>query len=397
MAIQSPRPSPLLATNPTIEVSKARSVTISIDGQAQVYRTHLTNPAEILASAGLMVGQNDQVIVDGTHVNPGQLADWPVPASRIALRRTIALNVIDNGKTYQVETTSQVVGDALFEAGITLYLADQVSPDLSAPVSAGMSIQIKRAQPVNITADGITVETRVLGTTVDDALSAADLALVGQDYTIPAENTPLLPGMRIRVIRVTEESVNEETTQAYETVFQADSGLELDQRQVIQTGQDGIVRTTVHVRYENGIEVQRDADQSEVIQQARDQVIAYGTNIVLRSIDTPAGPRQYWRHIRMWATSYHPSALGGDNITATGKTLQKGVVASNPNIIPYGAQVFVPGYGIGEMADTGPLYRPLFIDLGYSDDDWVGWARWADVYLLTPIPDNIQYLLPQGQ
>jgi hypothetical protein len=47
------------------------------------------------------------------------------------------------------------------------------------------------------------------------------------------------------------------------------------------------------------------------------------------------------------------------------------------------------------MADTGPAYRPMWIDLGYDDSNWVSWSRWVDVYLLTPVPDNIQYLLPQ--
>jgi 3D (Asp-Asp-Asp) domain-containing protein len=149
------------------------------------------------------------------------------------------------------------------------------------------------------------------------------------------------------------------------------------------------------VRYENGIEVSRAVIEETVAQEARNEVIAYGTNIVLRSIDTPDGPRQYWRRIRMYATSYHPAALGGDNRTAIGETLRKGIVASNPDIIPYRSEVYVPGYGVGMMADTGPIHRPLFIDLGYSDEDWVSWSRWVDVYLLAPAPANIQYLLPQ--
>ncbi len=393
----SPALSAPLTPNLNVQITRAHSVTLTVDGQSQVYRTQLTNPAEILASAGLLVGQNDQVIVDGTRVNPLQLGDWPVPAMRITLRRTVPLNIVDDGSAYTVETTSQLVGEALFEAGITLYLADAVTPDLNTPVSPGMTIEIQRAQPLSISADGTTVETRVRGSTVADALAEAGLALVGQDYTIPAEDRPLVPGMHVRVIRVTEEISSSEERQPYETVFQADAALELDQRQVIQTGQEGILRSSTRIRYENGIEVQRQLEDTSVVQEARNQVIAYGTNIVLRTVETPEGPRQYWRRVRMWATSYKPEALGGDNTTATGATLQKGIVASNPDIIPYGTQVFVPGYGVGEMADTGPIYRPLFIDLGYSDADWVSWARWVDVYLLAPVPDNIQYLLPQGQ
>ena len=148
------------------------------------------------------------------------------------------------------------------------------------------------------------------------------------------------------------------------------------------------------MRYENGVEVSREPVASLVAQEPRNEVIGYGTNIVLRTVDTPDGPRQYWRRLRMYATSYHPAALGGDSTTATGDTLRKGIIASRPDLIKYGSEVYVPGYGIGKMADTGPIYRPMFIDLGYSDDDWVSWSRWVDVYLLTPVPENIQYLLP---
>jgi hypothetical protein len=34
------------------------------------------------------------------------------------------------------------------------------------------------------------------------------------------------------------------------------------------------------------------------------------------------------------------------------------------------------------------------VDLGYSDADFVGWSRWVDVYLLLPVPESVDYLLP---
>ena len=384
-----------ITDNLTVQITRARSVTLTIDGQSQVYRTQLANPAAILESLGVMVGRSDQLVVDGSPADPARLADWPVPVTQISLRRTLPVEVVDGSQTIQLQTTSQTVGEALFDAGITLYVADEVMPDLNAPVSAGMQVVIERAQPLYIIADGTTVETRARGSVVADALVEAGIALVGQDYTIPDEQTPLLPGMRIRVIRVTDEIVTEEETQPFETVMQADANLELDQRQEIQIGQERVVRTSIRVRYENGIEISREPVESVVVQEGRDRVIAYGTNVVLRTVDTPQGPRQYWRRVRMWATSYHPAALGGDNTTATGDTLRKGIVASRPDVIDYGSEVFVPGYGIGKMADTGPIYRPMFIDLGYSDHDYQPWARWVDVYLLAPAPDDIRYLLPE--
>jgi 3D (Asp-Asp-Asp) domain-containing protein len=257
-----------------------------------------------------------------------------------------------------------------------------------------MEVTINRSRPVSIIADGVTVETRVRGKTVADALAEAEIALVGLDYAIPDEDTPLLPGIRIRVIRVSEDVIIEEIRQPFETIYQADSTLEIDQTQTLQAGQEGITQTAIRVRYENGVEISRTPEETTVAQEAVNQVIGYGINIVLRTIDTPNGPRQYWRRLRMYATSYHPAALNGDNVTATGKTLTKGVVGSDPRVIAYDTLLYVPGYGEGVMADTGGARPGLWIDLGYDDGDWVSWSRWVDVYLLAPVPDNIRYLLP---
>jgi uncharacterized protein YabE (DUF348 family) len=392
----SPALNSRLTQDLVIRITKARNITLTVDGQSRILRTHLTNPAAILESAGFTVGPRDEVVIDGTQAGRAQLESWPVPATGISLRRAQLVSVLDDGVTQQIETTAVTVGEALFDAGITLYLADVVSPDLNTPLTPDVRVTIERGRPLSIIADGVTVETRVRGTTVADALADAGLALVGQDYTIPEESSELRPGMVVRVIRVKEETLTEESTQPFERVLQPDAGLELDQRATVQTGQDGIVHTSILVRYENGVEVSREPVAELVVQEPRNEVIAYGTNVVLRTIDTPDGPRQYWRHIRMYATSYHPAALGGDSRTSIGETLRKGIIASDPDIIPYRSEVYVPGYGTGLMADTGPAHRPLFIDLGYSDDDFVSWSRYVDVYLLAPAPDpgRIQYLLP---
>ncbi len=377
-----------------IEVVRSRSVTLTVDGQSRIYRTHLTNPTDIMHSAGLSLAGKDRVFVDGTEATQASLTDWPVPASQITIRRALTVTIDDAGRQLSVETTSDTVGEALFDAGITLYAADTVTPESHTPLSADMTIMIERSRPVTIIADGVTLETRVAGVTVGDALASAGLALVGLDYSVPDTDVRVRGGMRIRVIRAREEVIVEETVQPYETVYQADAGLELDQIQLAQAGQNGVIQTSIRVRYENGIEISRTVEDTRVAQEAMNEVIAYGTNVVLRSIDTPEGPRQYWRRIRMYATSYHPAALGGDNITATGDTLRKGIVGSNPDVLPYGTEVYVPGYGIGKMADTGALTRRLRIDLGYSDEDWVSWSRWVDVYLLAPVPAQIDYILP---
>jgi hypothetical protein len=38
--------------------------------------------------------------------------------------------------------------------------------------------------------------------------------------------------------------------------------------------------------------------------------------------------------------------------------------------------------------------RGKWVDLGYDDDNLQGWWWWVDAYLLTPVPANINYELP---
>lgn len=391
----SPLPESTITNGMTVWVAQARSVTLTIDDEVIETRTLFTNPLDILKENGLKLSEKDRVWIDGTPTTVSEMLIWPVPATQITVRRAVTIHVEDEGEAQEFLTASETVGEALFESGVTLYLADRVSPDTNTPVTADMTITIQRSSPISIVADGVTLETRAQGQTVADALVSAGVTLMGLDYSIPDETSPLQPGIVIRVIRVTEKVEAVQEAIPYETVFQADASLELDQQAMTQPGQNGIRQRNIRIRYENGVEVSRTEESNSVVVEPVNEVISYGTNVVIRTIDTPEGPREYWRHLRMYATSYHPAALGGDNITATGRVLTKGIVGIDPVIIPYGTQLYVPGYGIGIAADTGgPRGFRKWIDLGYDDSNYVGWHETVDVYLLTPVPAEIDYILP---
>ncbi len=391
----SPVPESTISAGIVVRVDRARQVTVTVDGSIQPVQTVFTNPTDILRAAGVTVGAKDRVLVDGTLTHINDLLVWPVPVSNITVQRAVPVQIMDGTQSTTVQTTAPTVGEALFEAGTTLYLADEVQPALNAPVTPGLVINIHRSQPISIVADGVTLETRTQGTTVANALVGAGVILSGLDYAIPTETSALQPGMSIHVIRVSEKVDVQQSVLPFETVYQADTAMELDQKVVLQEGQKGIRETNIRIRYENGVEVNRTEEDNTVARSPINRVIAYGTNIVLRTVDTPDGPKEYWRVLRMYTTSYHPSALGGDDITATGRKLTKGVVGIDPKIIPYGTQLYVPNYGVGIAGDTGgPRKFKLWIDLGYDDLNWVSWSKYSDVYLLTPIPANIVYLLP---
>lgn len=385
----------LLTDGMVITVNRARNVLLLVDGQQRSLRTSLNSPADILASQNVEIRESDLIWVDGTPAQPEDLAQWPVPASEIEVRHSFTVTVREGETETIIETTASTIGEALYEAGIEIFITDVVMPDVNAPLTADTLVTIDRAQPINIVVDGVTLSTRAQGGTVLDALTEAGVALVGLDYTIPAEEAELEAGTTIRVVRVTEGISTFEEPIPYETAYQPDDSLPLDQQQVVQAGQNGTMVYEERVRYENGEEIGREPASSYIEQEPLTQIIAYGTQIVLRTVDTPEGTREYWRVLRMYATSYHPEALGGDDVTSIGERLRKGIIAANPNIIPYRTNLYVPGYGLGIMADTGGARStPYWVDLGYSDEDYVGWHHYVDVYLLTPVPQNIDYLLP---
>ena len=381
-----------------LSITPAREVEIVDNGKRRTVLTALENPLKILQQAGIDLSAADKIWVNGALANFDALPGWTVPARHIQIRRAVQLTVIDDGQASTLTTNAETVGDALFAAGIQLYLTDEVSPPLDSAVSDSLTITIKRAIPVELMLDGVVIEARTNAKLVADVLVELNAPLFALDYVQPAGDATVSEGMRIEIVRVTEEIVTVSEVIPHESRVQPDAELNLDQRAVVQEGRDGRRELRSRVRYENGVEVSRDHIETTVVEAPVNRIVAYGTKVVpLGTINTPAGPRQYWRRLCMYTTSYNPQSNGGNLRTSTGATLAKGVIASKPNIIPYHTRVFVPNYGNGAILDTGggPSGTDYWVDLGYGENEgFKPWRAYSWVYHLMPPPERIVYRLP---
>ena len=378
-----------------IEISSPRAVRLTLDGEARTIRAASNSPRAILEAAGIALGARDRVFVNGALALHEALDAWTAPVTQIEVRRTRQITVIDGDTELRLESGAETVAAALAENGILLDAADVSLPALDAALQPDMRIQILRATPIQLVVDGVTLDVMVQAATVMDALREVNANLFGDDYVKPGGDAAIVPGLRVEIVRVADELIVDEETIPFQTRFVADSALPLDERAVTQAGQVGIREARTALRFENGVEVSR-SSASVVVKQPVDQIVSYGAKVTLRTINTPVGPRHYWRALCMLATSYRPRELGGDDTTAIGWKLTKGVVAADPTLIPYRTQVFVPGYGVATMADTGgPRSSPYWIDLGYSDDDFRSWLGYVKVYLLAPAPPDIDFVLPR--
>lgn len=412
-----------ITTGAVIFIRHARPVTVQVDGRTLDTRTHSHTLKDLLQELGIAVQPRDRVIMDGQEVSltaslPGHTPpsrfvssrsgnrDLPVQSQdaplRIAIQRAVPIHVQNSGSLTTLYTTASTVGEALRKEGIHLYLGDHIEPSLTSPVSAGMEVTIERSKPATIQVDGRLIRTRTLADTVAEALAQEGVTLLGRDYTEPGLDAAIVSEVAIRVIRVREETIIEQEAVSFETVWQPDPNLELDTQRLNQEGQDGVTKRRFSVVYEDGHEVGRNLEAEWVDREPRNKVIAYGTRIVLRELETPQGTLTYWRKLRALATSYTAATSGKDpdhpqyGITRLGWQMRGGIVAVDPGVINLRTELYVPGYGLGVAADTGGKVRGRHVDLGYEEDELKLWYKWVDVYLLAPPPpaDQIRWVLP---
>lgn len=405
-----------------VGLRRAQSMAL-IDGTSTHFlRTHATTVGELLAEARVKAGPGDGIWLNGQMVEAltplggssskallaapqgrGGPKMAPAQVTEVALRRATTLVLDDAGIKTLLHSTAPTVGQALEAHGVALLAADRVTPDVQAPVTGGMTVIVERSLPIRIEVDGRTLRTRSRAKTVGGVLGEEGIALIGQDRVVPGLSAALQPELTIRIKRVREELSVEFEPIPFHTVWVGDPELEIDSRRVMTEGLTGVTKRRYRIQLVDEHPVESVLEDVWTEQAPVTRTLAYGTKIVVRTLNTPAGPVEYWRKIRVYTTSYMPSSCGKAKsdphygYTALGIKLVKGIVAVDPTVIPLRSRLYIPGYGIGLAADTGGGVIGKFVDLGYEDSNYQSWHWWTDVYLLAPVPprSKILWTLPQ--
>jgi 3D (Asp-Asp-Asp) domain-containing protein len=220
------------------------------------------------------------------------------------------------------------------------------------------------------------------------------------DYPIPAEDQPIPTDGQIQIVKVHEEYILENETIPFGIEFVPSQEINLDDQQVLQTGEYGILAKRIRVVYEDDKEISRTVSDTWTAKSPTPRKVGFGTKVTIQTQNTSDGPIQYYRAVDVYATSYSPCRLGiagyCSNRTASGAELKKGVIGVIRPWYNYmkGASVYIPGYGFATIEDIGAGFSDRhWVDLGYSDEDWVSWSRYVTVYFLLPIPENILFIL----
>ena len=95
-------------------------------------------------------------------------------------------------------------------------------------------------------------------------------------------------------------------------------------------------------------------------------------------------PASMGRAVHVEATAYSPMDPGLSLHTATGKFLRRGIIAVDPDFIPLGTRVYIPGYGEATADDIGGAISGNRIDIAFdTHEEALSFGRQSiDIYIL---------------
>lgn len=375
------------------------TVTLLDGDQILSLQTDATTPAAILAQAGVALSPADRILYRGVDL-PVDFSLPPGGPYTLQIHRAHTLTLITPDGQTTLQSAAATVGQALAQTGLQLYAADYIEPPLETPLSTDLTVTYRPARNIAVSVDGQTVTVKSSALTVGQALALAGIPLLGLDQSLPGEFDPLPADGQIKVIRVTETVNLVEKSVPFSKKYEYSSNLALGEQKVLQVGEPGLIISRVRVRYKDGVEVSRTAEAETLVRPPKDSLVSLGSQVTIQTLDIPGGQIQYWRAVQMYATSYSPCRSGISKCsygTASGLPVKRGVVAMVRSLYNQlaGTQVYIPGYGLAVVADVGGGLSNggLWIDLGYSDEDWQAWTSIVTVYFLAPAPAVIPVVL----
>ena len=396
-----PAPDQHLLGVKSIQVEIAREVNISVSpsGESTSFTSAERNVDALIKKADLMITPNDKIYVNQKEVQSSVTLPY-TGAYQIAIKKAVTISINDKGTTRSIQSSAETLGQAFTEASIVLGENDWINISVETILDRDLEVTIRRARLVSIQVKDQTLSVESAGLTVGEVLSDAGISLQGLDYSTPPDGETLAENATIQVIRVREEVIQTQTPIPFTNEYIQSDQVELDKTEIVEPGEFGLEVTRTRIRYENEQETSRSEEITWIAKQPITQKTGRGSQVMVRTLDTPQGQIEYWRTVNVYATSYSPCRSGTDTCypgTSSGLPVQQGVVGVTRawyNLM-VGQRIYVPNYGIATIADVGGgIPGKYWIDLGYSDDDYVPWYFNVTIYFLTPVPDNIPWILP---
>lgn len=200
--------------------------------------------------------------------------------------------------------------------------------------------------------------------------------------TVPDASTRPSQSMNIRLLTLSDKTVEKELPVPFPIIRQPDATMEKGMEAVVEPGVPGKKLATVRQMFEEGREAGYDILKEKTLVEPKPEILRVGTR---ESNDPSRGTIRFKKLLVMEATAYTPFDDGQSGITASGIPAKRGIVAVDPRVVPLGTRVFIPGYGLALAADTGGAIKGHKIDLCIEDyNEAIRFGRRkVEVYILS--------------
>lgn len=149
-------------------------------------------------------------------------------------------------------------------------------------------------------------------------------------------------------------------------------------REITQKGVEGKSENTYIVKYVDGKKTDEVLYSSKPVEYPTEEIANVGVGGVITGKDGKVYNFSYYKQMEATAYTYVPGLT--TMTTATGRRLQKGIVAVDPTVIPLHTKLYITSdtvdYGYGEAEDTGGVIKGNIVDLAFmSYDECIQFGR----------------------
>ena len=392
-------------TAATAVAMTSKTVTVTDGEKTVTINTISSNAESILEKTGVVLGENDKLVCTENSEN----------SVNISVLRAFNVDVID-GKTRKTLTFNEgTVADAIKAAGLTISKSDSVSLSQNTQLEPDMEITIARFFTINVNLRGEKLSKEVPAGTVADALAYFDIKIDNDDVVNVNLSTEVSEDMNIKIDKVTYKEIEKTEKVAYNTVYKDTDDMYVGESSVETQGADGERTITIKEKYINGKLESSKETKNEITTQPIDEVILNGTKEYVSQVYTNSGyvsaneteniltdvngnQVHYTNVLTGSGTAYYAPAGA---LTSTGRLARYGVVAVDPDIIPYGSILYIVSndgevvYGYAVAGDTGGALwaGTAIVDLYYNtyDECCQFGRRDVTIYVLDGVSEDITY------
>lgn len=282
-----------------------------------------------------------------------------------------------------VSTTAPTTGAALSAAKATEEAAQGLKQTLA---QAQQSLALKASQAkhgfstIRIDKYGQQKEFTTSGKTVGEILQHLGITYEGHPI-YPSPDTPAANGMVVHILGKFEKFEVVDAAVPFATRYVDNNQLPIGQKRVLQAGAPGKDKITYKYVLKDGyfqkIEIARQQEAAPI-----EAVIERGPK--LDTVMTGEGAIPYKRKMVVEASAYTLAEGSGTGMTSIGIVPYEGIVAVDPDVIPYYTRMYIPGYGFAMAGDTGGAIIGNRVDLYMTDyGRAILWGRRdVEIYIL---------------